>query len=340
MRRFQRIFIVAGGVLVVAIGGVVGILRFASGINEVTADAEETTTRAARLATPSPVPLTVVPAANIAPQPVSPTRPQPAVQDELIRSMVTGLSSHPKLAAWLVTDGITRRFVSAVDAIAGGYSPRDELEFMRPSQPFLVRPDDAGSLVIASGSYRRYDLAVDVVESIDAEGAIRVFRELEPLFDEIHRAGSWTDTPFEVSLRDAVNHLLRTPVPGGQVAVERRTLSYAYADPGLEGLSDAQRQLLRMGPANVRRVQSKLLELSAAFGWSTDGEDGDAAGQPPPAEATLADEPATTGSGDDIDTLMASAEPVETTNTLEPEPSGLSGDAPAPVAAVERRDPE
>jgi hypothetical protein len=157
--------------------------------------------------------------------------------------------------------------VTAVEAIAGGYSPRDELDFARPVSPFLVRPETTGRLVIASGSFRRYDPVADVVESIDARGAARLYRELETQLEKIHREVSWSDESFESILREAVFHLLDTPVPGGEMEVERRLLTYAYSDPELEGLSDAQRQLLRMGPANARTVQAKLRELAAAFDW-------------------------------------------------------------------------
>ena len=50
--------------------------------------------------------------------------------------------------------------------------------------------------------------------------------------------------------------------------VELRTdkVTYAFADPALEGLSGAQRQLLRMGPRNVRIVQAKLREVAGFLG--------------------------------------------------------------------------
>jgi len=262
MRRFSRLFLVAGAVLTVMISGVVGILWFASGITS-----PEPEVVAAEVI-PTRIPITLP----------TPSAPRPAAlsgadrdsTDDLFRSLVAGLSSHPKLTAWLVTDGIVRRFVAAVESVAGGYSPRDELDFMRPTHPFLVRPGDPGTLVIASGSYRRYSLAADVVESIDTVGAVRLFRELEPLLDEAHRGVSWGDSNFEYSLREAVTHLLEVPVPGGQLAVERRMLTYAFSDPAIERLSDAQRQLLRMGPENARKVQAKLRELADAFGWIDD----------------------------------------------------------------------
>jgi hypothetical protein len=41
---------------------------------------------------------------------------------------------------------------------------------------------------------------------------------------------------------------------------------YEYADRKLEALTPAQKQLLRMGPSNVARIQAKLREVQAALG--------------------------------------------------------------------------
>lgn len=50
---------------------------------------------------------------------------------------------------------------------------------------------------------------------------------------------------------------------------ERRgncTLGHGFADPDLEALPAAQKQLLRMGPRNVRIIQSSLREIALALG--------------------------------------------------------------------------
>jgi hypothetical protein len=49
-------------------------------------------------------------------------------------------------------------------------------------------------------------------------------------------------------------------------AVIPETKRFEFADPQLESLSDAQKQLLRMGPANAKRVRAKLREIETALG--------------------------------------------------------------------------
>ena len=45
---------------------------------------------------------------------------------------------------------------------------------------------------------------------------------------------------------------------------------YEYPDEELEGLSLAQRHLLRMGPRNALRIQEKLREIQSGLGLAED----------------------------------------------------------------------
>ncbi len=186
------------------------------------------------------------------------------VSDALVRGLVETLSDHPMLASWLATDGLLRRFAAAVEAVAGGYSPRESLRPLAPHRGFVVaRSGD--ELVVAASSYRRYDLVADVVGSLDADRAVEVYLRLEPQIADAHRRIAWYRDDVRTRLLAAIDHLLEVEPPSGEVAVQRGTLTYAFADPALEALTDAQRQLLRMGPRNVRVIQDKLRELRATL---------------------------------------------------------------------------
>ena len=43
-------------------------------------------------------------------------------------------------------------------------------------------------------------------------------------------------------------------------------IGYGFVDPQLESLSNPQKQLLRMGPRNIRLIQAKLRETALALG--------------------------------------------------------------------------
>jgi hypothetical protein len=67
-------------------------------------------------------------------------------------------------------------------------------------------------------------------------------------------------------LERAIVLLLKTPVREGTLAVEPRGIVYGFADAELEKLTAAQKQLLRMGPGNVRVVQRTLRDIALALG--------------------------------------------------------------------------
>jgi hypothetical protein len=187
-----------------------------------------------------------------------------ATSDAAVREVVKSASSHPQLAKWLVNEDLVRRFVASVDNVAEGRSPRQQLEFMQPTTPFRIL-DRRGTSYMNPASYHRYDLAAEVLESLDVAGTVALYRELRPLIDEAYREISPPGSQFDDRLLEAIDHLLAVEVPSGDVELEERTVAtYAYADERLESLSDAQRHLLRMGPDNVRRVQAKLREIRDA----------------------------------------------------------------------------
>lgn len=192
------------------------------------------------------------------------TRPPRPVSDALVRSLVETLSDHPMLASWLATDGLLRRFASAVEAVAGGYSPREALRPLAPHRGFVVTRSGE-ELVVAPSSYRRYDLVADVVGSVDAVRAVEVYLRLEPEIAAAHHQIAWYQEDFRSRMVAAIDHLLEVDPPEGDVAVRRGAVTYAFADPTLEALTDAQRQLLRMGPRNAAIIQAKLREIRSAL---------------------------------------------------------------------------
>jgi hypothetical protein len=188
--------------------------------------------------------------------------------DAVIQELAAGLSANPKLAAWLVNEDLVRRFTAAVDTIAAGKSPVAQLEFLRPKKAFKVKNAGDGELVIDPASYQRYDLVAAVVSSLDTEGTVALYRELRPLIDDAYAEISPPGRKFDDRLEKTFDQLLAVPVLDGPQQVEQLIVTYAWSDEELEGLSAAQRQLLRMGPENVSAIQAKLGEIRAALAES------------------------------------------------------------------------
>ncbi|RYZ33492.1 MAG: DUF3014 domain-containing protein, partial [Myxococcaceae bacterium] len=214
------------------------------------------------------VPAAVVPAVAdagvAAPAPPEVSLPE---SDGRVRELARKLSVDPELARWLEERDLTRRFTSSVNSIAEGESPRPSLLFMAPPGGFEVTAlGSEGRTAIAPASYARYDLVARVLGSLDASGAALVYRELKPLIDQAYGEIAPPGQRFEDTFGRAVQHLLAVPVSPGPVEVESKGALYVYTAPELEGLSRAQKHLLRMGPGNIRIIQAKLREMRKALG--------------------------------------------------------------------------
>ncbi len=121
-------------------------------------------------------------------------------------------------------------------------------------------------MTIDPRSYERYTAIAEAVASIDPAGAAKLYATLKPRIEEAHREQGFPDQPFDRTLERAIAMLLAVPVPDGDPRVEPVGVVYGFADPRLENLNGAQKQLLRMGPANARAIQAKLREIALRAG--------------------------------------------------------------------------
>ena len=187
--------------------------------------------------------------------------------DGLVRTLVRGLSDSPAVAAWLTTNGLIRNFTVVVTNISDGATPARQLSVLRPKAPFRV-VESGGTLHANPRDYERYTTIADAVRSVDAAGAAKLYATLKPRIEEANRELGSPDPSFDRTLERAIVTLLETPTLTGSEALipKDKGIGYAFADERLEGLPAAQRQLLRMGPANVRIVKAKLREIAIALG--------------------------------------------------------------------------
>lgn len=185
-----------------------------------------------------------------------------AESDTQVRTLARerGLASHALARRALEQPDLVTLIARSLLEISEGRSPRGRLLSLAPKRPFEV--DRGGeSPRIAPESYRRYDPLVDAFVGLDSRTLVRLYRQLEPLFDEAYAQLGVPDGDFDDVLGAAMDMLLAAPAPGEDAPLVPRALRYEFADPALERLPPAQRQLLRMGPRNVERVREKLEEL-------------------------------------------------------------------------------
>jgi hypothetical protein len=213
---------------------------------------------------PAPPPPVATPVAA-SPSP-TPTTPLPSLDesDSFVRQLGGTLSRNPEIARFFARDGLVRLLTVVAVNVAAGESPRPHLLFLAPKQRFRARSHD-GTLVPDPASFAGYEAIVDGVVSLDAAACAHAFEVAEPLFDTAFQDFGQPGVTFRAVLDRAAAALLAVPVLGDDVELVSHANLLRYADPRLEALTPAQKQLLRMGPRNVRRVQAKIREIAVAL---------------------------------------------------------------------------
>ena len=211
-----------------------------------------------------PVAAPVAESKPAAPEAAAPPALPMAQGDAQLKDAAGGLSSSTELAKWLAEPDILRRLVAAVSLIAEGSSPRSLLGFLIPADRFQV-VRDGRTLRPSPKNSGRYESVTKVLTSIDPGVAAQTYARVKPFVDtafaQIGRPGQTFDGVF----RQAISHITSVAVPDSEPELEEKGLVYAYKDPKLEGLSAAQKHLLRMGVDNARSVQGWLKKLDEAI---------------------------------------------------------------------------
>ena len=122
------------------------------------------------------------------------------------------------------------------------------------------------AVTIDPRSYARYDGLADTLESMDPANLARLYSLLKPRMRDAYRELGHPEGDIDAAVERALVHLLETPAPDGEITLDRQGVPYTYRDPALERLSPAQKQLLRMGPRNVRIVKDRLREIAGQLG--------------------------------------------------------------------------
>lgn len=209
---------------------------------------------------PAPRPVPIVPATRSRDVPLPPLEES----DADVQGGLTELVGRDAVTQFLSPQRIVRNVVVTVDNMG-----REKMALnQRPIKPtggkFVVSGSEE-TLVIAPENYSRYTPLVTVVNNVDADTFVALYRGLQPLFQEAYEELGNPKGLFNTRLLEVIDELLRTPDVTGPVRLVQPSVYYRYADPKLEALSSGQKLLLRMGPENAGIIKSKLRQLQAAL---------------------------------------------------------------------------
>jgi hypothetical protein len=184
--------------------------------------------------------------------------------DPAVRELIAAAQVPALFREWSRQKELLRLVVAAVDNVAQGQSPSAQLAFLAPEQKFSVIEKN-NSTRLDPRSFRRYDALINVFMAIPDETLIFWYRKLRPTLETAFRELGYPEITFSQRLKQACEQLEQVPVTREDAPLEKKILSYAFADSNLEDLNPAQKHFLRLGPRNVARVQNKLRALAAGL---------------------------------------------------------------------------
>lgn len=173
---------------------------------------------------------------------------------------IAALVGPERFAAMFIPDDFVRNLVATVDNL-----PRQKVATRiipaKPPAGAFVAVGGEGNLVLGAANYARYAPWIELVDALDPDAVVELYRRLYPEFQSAYEALGNPDGYFNDRVIEVIDHLLAMPEPPETIALTRPNVLYEFADPGLEAESAGRKLLLRMGPGNAARVKMKLRDI-------------------------------------------------------------------------------
>lgn len=190
----------------------------------------------------------------------STAQPIPVDGDALVRQQLSAAGANTILGKLASSEHPLDLTAALVDALGRGIILRKMLPAEPLKQPFSVeRQGDL--LFMSTESYRRYDRHTDAIAALNTGVLVETFHTLRPLYKQAFEQLGLDPNDFDNAIIRTLDMILATPEIAGPIALNTKSVVYVYADPALESLPAVQKQLLRMGPDNIRRIKQQAQAL-------------------------------------------------------------------------------
>lgn len=203
-------------------------------------------------------PVLVVPAEL--PEDPQESTPIPVDGDTQLREAFSQAGADARLNRFLSEQRPLEISAALIDGMSWGAMLRKILPASPPKEAFGV--DTQGDqLFISAASYARYNVYADSIEALNTDILAEGFHRLRPLYEATYESLGLDPEDFDNAVIRTLDRVLSTPEIVHRVALERNSVLYEFEDPKLENLPDLQKQMLRMGPENIRRIKIKARAL-------------------------------------------------------------------------------
>ena len=193
-----------------------------------------------------------------------PSLPNLDASDQFIRDRLVLLSEKRDLVVWLTTDDILRRSASYLDGLARGVILSNIFPLSSPEGGFSTHRDEQ-TIWLNAGNYERYDNTVSVISSLDMDLAAQIFHLTRPLLEGAFSELGYRPRQMDGIILTALDQIMSTPVIFEPIQLSRDSVNFKFFDSKLESLTPLQKQLVRAGPENTRRLQKQAKLLRTAL---------------------------------------------------------------------------
>ncbi len=171
----------------------------------------------------------------------------------------------PNLVIWFKVKDVIRKYIVLINDFSQKQILFKHRNFLKISQKIVIKNDSQG-LFLAKESYSRFDGLANAIASIDVSRGLALYLTFRPLFVQVYNEFSY---PSAYQLEDiflkAAASVIDAPIVESRIALVKHSIRYKFADQKLESLNDIEKQMLRMGPENTKKIQSKLRLLVEAI---------------------------------------------------------------------------
>ncbi|MDG2048257.1 MAG: DUF3014 domain-containing protein [Halioglobus sp.] len=194
---------------------------------------------------------------------VEPTDALPAMPmdgDSMLRQELAATGADSIMNKLMSTEHPINVSAAFIDGLGRGVILHKLLPGDPPKKAFSVIQEDEVIYMSPSG-YRRYDGYTTALTALDSTQIVSAFHTLRPMYEQAFQYLGLDPADFDNTIIRALDQILATPEISEPIALQPKSVIYTFADPALENLPAVQKQLLRMGPDNIRQLKQQARAL-------------------------------------------------------------------------------
>ncbi len=197
-----------------------------------------------------------------------PAEPMPELpslneSDSFVLPRLAALETGESLMRVIASEDLIRKFVVFTDNAASGNLPQMEYPVQRMTEEMTVSALDDNLYVMDPASYKRFDEIIDTLVAVDVDQGLTLFWMMGPLFQTAFAELGYGDRSFDSALIEAIDSILNARTVEGPFQLVKPSVMYLYAEQEIEDMSPIEKQLIRIGPENTRKLKEKLAEYRA-----------------------------------------------------------------------------